>query len=139
MNTLEDDQKQYQETIQTLRERLSRLEENKPFQEWNEEDILKWIFSLNNGFFLKYEQRLKDEIMDAEMKGDDLLKLDRKALKNLFGIKKFAEQTTLIENIHALSATHADHNVPAPAYSPREGDHPGHVQGNVHITHPGAL
>eukprot|EP01084_Bolivina_argentea_P146479 256447_1 len=132
VNILEHEKKDNEMKINELNDKIQELKmkliDINRFREWNEEDVLNWIFSINNGLFLKYENELRYEIMECEIKGVDLLKIRRKDIKD-FGVKTFSDQKILEEKIDMLRAINdVNYNngqeygqVVAPVYGEPEG------------------
>eukprot|EP01084_Bolivina_argentea_P016958 31661_1 len=108
VSSLEDERKEYEMQINDLKNEIRTLKvksiDINEFKEWNEDDVLNWIFSIDNGLFIKYENKLKEEIKSCEIKGIDLLKVTRTDIKE-FGVTKFADQKVLQEHIETLKQT----------------------------------
>eukprot|EP01083_Nonionella_stella_P210690 762509_1 len=72
-NRLKDEQKEYEMTIKGLKDQIKKLKRKSidvnDFMQWKSEDVLNWVFSIENGLFTKYEQKLKNEIMSGDVCG----------------------------------------------------------------------
>merc|ERR1712154_271552 len=92
-------------TINDLKNQIQKLKvkalDINLFTEWDSNDVLNWILSIENGVFGKYEKKLKQEIMEGEVTGNDLLTLNVEDIKTL-GISKFAHRKLLLSNIAKL-------------------------------------
>ena len=72
------------------------------FEDWNEDDVMNWIFSLENGLFEEsYGDILSKEIKNAELSGSDLIELNTNDIKG-FGINVFKHRKILEKNIKKL-------------------------------------
>lgn len=91
--------------ILALKEEIKklRLEQLNPlkYKEWNHEEILQWILSLDDGRFMKYEEKLRIEIGEEEPSGQDLDEVKKEDIKR-WGIKKFADINKLKKCIDDL-------------------------------------
>eukprot|EP01083_Nonionella_stella_P142234 439690_1 len=74
------------------------------FMEWQAEDVLNWLLSIEDGLYRKYEQTLRTAITDSEVCGKDLITMDIVDLQH-FGVSKFADRKILIEHIKRLNQT----------------------------------
>ena len=103
--TLENEQKEYEMTINELKEQVKKLKVNaldiNEFREWDSNDVINWILSIDDGVLAKYEEKVKQEILDGEIEGTDLITMDMDDIKRL-GIGKFAHRKVLQTNIAKL-------------------------------------
>ena len=106
--------------ILALKEEIKklRLEQLDPlkYKEWNHEEMLQWIFSLDDGRFRKYEEKLRIEIGEEEPSGQDLDEVKKEDIKR-WGIKKFADINKLkkcIEDLVNAQQMNQEHHHIAP-------------------------
>ena len=95
-----------QSTINNLQKENEKLKRKTidptKFEEWNEDDVINWIFSLENGLFEQsYGDILSKEIKNAELSGSDLIELNTNDMK-MFGINKFKHKKILEKHIQKL-------------------------------------
>ena len=74
----------------------------KNHQQWDHNDILKWIMSLENGLFLTYEDILKKSLEEGNVNGKVLNQVEPLFIK-AWGIKDFVHQKALYEHIQSLT------------------------------------
>ena len=105
MNKLLDDKKEMELLINNLKKENASLKkkniEELNFINWNHEEILLWILSIDDGYFDKYSNILDKELNDCEMRGKDLLELSTKDIRGL-GVKVFADAKKLEKCIQEL-------------------------------------
>jgi len=71
----------------------------KPYIEWQPEDVLQWVLSVENGRFLQYEHELTQRIMNSHVDGMDLQEMN----VNWLGvIGKAEDQQLLAARIRSL-------------------------------------
>eukprot|EP01084_Bolivina_argentea_P218203 370335_1 len=102
-----DEQKEMQFTIDNLKEENNKLKltlkrRHTDFKEWDYNDVIEWIFSIENGLFQKhYENDLHREITENQLSGNDLVQLTTNDMKG-FGIKLFKHKKLLEQHIQKL-------------------------------------
>eukprot|EP01084_Bolivina_argentea_P174215 301771_1 len=108
INMLEDEKKEYEMTINELKNQINILKvkaldrlDVENFTQWDSNDVLNWILSIENGIFGNYKSKLKLEIMDGEITGQDLTTITIEDIKNL-GVTKFGHRKLLQSNIEKL-------------------------------------
>ena len=106
VSKLLDEQKEMKLVIKTLKEENKKIKQNAidttKYEEWNEDDIINWIFTLENGLFYDfYCDILPKEIKDSQLKGPDLIELNTADLKG-FGINVFKHRKILEKHIQKL-------------------------------------
>merc|ERR1719229_1955796 len=69
--------------------------------QWDWEDVLMWILSLENGRYTKYEEVLRHSLMEEGVKGEYLSKVDAADVKG-WGIKSFLDKKDLCRHIENL-------------------------------------
>ena len=135
MYELEDDKKQKEINIQEMEDEIEELKlkliDINRFKEWDENDVLRWIFSINNGYLKKYEKLII--YTRGTDKGTDLLQIHRKELRE-FGIIIFADQTPLYNKLEELRRINDNYQA-----NVVQNDHDQHAplayaEGNVLIT-----
>ena len=125
----EDEQKEDKMKIAALQEKVKELElktlDSTKFTEWNWEQIVFWIMSLENGRFKGYEEVLKAALSAAEMEGEDLLSVNPFMLK-VWGMKDGKDREALNQYIQRLVQQHGPHDVAvvdvAAAAAPKENE-----------------
>ena len=75
--------------------KLKNIDESK-YLEWDYEEIVSWIISLDNGRYCKYEEKLK-----TELNGTNLQRVDQNDIKS-WGVKKFDDKKDLYLAIQDL-------------------------------------
>eukprot|EP01083_Nonionella_stella_P084275 233251_1 len=120
---LENETKEYELEINSLKKEVEELRVKSidldGFKQWHEEDVLIWIFSIQNGLFKKYEKELTAAIIKGEIKGIDLLKIKSKHISE-FGVTKFADRAALeesIDRLRAINEKRVSHDNIPPAYA----------------------
>eukprot|EP01084_Bolivina_argentea_P149733 261540_1 len=125
VNTLLDDHKEMELTIKSLNEEIKLLKkqniDESNFINWDHEQILLWILSINDGYFDKYSSILSQELSDCEIKGNDLLELSTKDIRGL-GVKVFSDAKKLEKCIQELINKYAN-------------KHPGNISMNNEGVH----
>ena len=105
VHELEDDKKEKEINTQKMKDEIEelkfRLFDINRFKEWDEYDVLRWIFSINNVYLERYSDKLREHILIGQIKGIDLLEIYRKELSEL-GIIIFADQTPLYNKLEEL-------------------------------------
>ena len=86
--------------VSILPESQHEIDEQK-YKEWDYEDILQWILSLEHGLFRRYEFVLTRALMDEDVKGKHLEHVDKGDLHR-WGIKAFAHKVELYQCIQEL-------------------------------------
>ena len=72
------------------------------YLDWNHEDILEWILSLDNGIFVQYQSELTRVLKEENVSGDDLSIVDMDDLKR-WGVKQFKHLKLLSKRIKELT------------------------------------
>ena len=105
IDTLQDEKKEYEMTINELKGRIQELKKKvldiNKFMEWDSNDVINWVLSIDNGVLIKYEEQIKQKILLREVEGRDLVEMDMDDIERL-GITKFAHQKLLRANIEKL-------------------------------------
>ena len=68
---------------------------------WNHEDILRWIISLNNGLFVQYQHSLRQNLKDENMNGSKLKNVYKVDIK-FWGITNMDHAQILHQEIQTL-------------------------------------
>lgn len=117
---LVEEQKDSQIKIQGLEEQVAALKlkamDPSSYMEWEWEEILFWILSLENGRYKKYEAVLQQALSEEEVKGEYLGKVDASDVKG-WGIKAFMDKKDLSKHIEDLVAQNKNQHVAKPAFS----------------------
>eukprot|EP01084_Bolivina_argentea_P024704 45990_1 len=105
VNNLKDERKEFEMTINKLKIenkelKLKSIDVSK-YKEWNYENILLWIMSLENGRYLKYEQTLRMNLKHEEVIGDNLKDVDAIDIKG-WGVANFGDKKSLMQHIQRL-------------------------------------
>ena len=137
VDVLENESKENKLRIQEQEERIKELElkliDITRFRQWDEKDVLTWIFSINNGYFKKYEEKLREKITKGEVKGPDLLAVEYKEVEH-FGVTKFGDQKILINKINELRAVendnHQQNQINIPPMDNNQIAQPAYAEGN---------
>ena len=79
------------------------------FINWDHEQILLWILSLNNGYFNKYSDTLNKQLKECDITGNDLYELNTTDIRGL-GIKKFSDAKKLEKYIQELIHKYGSYN-----------------------------
>eukprot|EP01083_Nonionella_stella_P076162 207403_1 len=103
---LQDEKKENEMMISDLKNEIQSLKAKaidvSRFMQWESEEVLNWILSIEDGLYKKYEQKLREEIINSEVCGTDLITMDTGDLQQ-FGVTKFAHRKTLIGHIKKLT------------------------------------
>merc|ERR1711997_1423351 len=108
-----EEQKEAEMKISELQDKVTKLNVNiigkdpSSFMQWNNDHILEWICSIENGRFVKYKQTLRISLYEAEIVGEDLLTINQLDIKG-WGIKNYKDQKGLCEHIQRLVRKHVD-------------------------------
>ena len=94
-------------TIQSLKEENNELKnklvDSSEFEQWDYNQVINWIFSIENGLFKQnYGDVLKQEIILSELCGKDLISLNINDMK-AFKINKFSDRKLLQNHIQNLT------------------------------------
>ena len=126
LSQYEDEEKERQIEVQALREEVKRLKrqnlDTSKYAEWGAEEIGEWILGLGDGRLVKYEKVLKKNLMEEEVDGSMLDKVNSADLKS-WGIIKFADKKYLEEQIGLLVANPAQPGTNAAPMMENEGAH----------------
>ena len=91
--------------IRELKEQVKQLQFQRidaiKYNNWNYQDVVQWILSLERGRFMKYEKSLNRILSEEEVCGEDLVDVKRDAIKS-WGIKTFSDITALQNYIDDL-------------------------------------
>ncbi len=74
---------------------------DKGWKEWNAEKVVRWILSLRNVQFLKYESRLKESLTQIDYMGEYLKEVTVEELRT-FGIHEYSDAKALWDDIQNL-------------------------------------
>ena len=112
IDKLLDEQKEYELKINELKDENKELKiksiNTANYKNWDTNDILIWIMSLENGRLSKYEQDLRRNLENEEVMGshlDDVNEIDVKG----WGVVKFGDKKFLSQKIQEL--THKNQNI----------------------------
>eukprot|EP01084_Bolivina_argentea_P000081 152_1 len=72
------------------------------YKDWNENDVIEWMLSIQNGIFLAFEDEVRNDIINMGIKGKDLIDLNKDVLKK-FSFSSFVELDVLEQNIKQLT------------------------------------
>ena len=81
------------------------------YLDWNHEDIINWIMSIENDRFRKYEYVLKQSFSEEELKGPHLVDVDKTDIHR-WGIKPFGDKQKLWKSIRELVMKAEEHDTP---------------------------
>eukprot|EP01083_Nonionella_stella_P254233 873863_1 len=88
---LKDEEKEYQMMIEELKKANKILKykslQARSYEEWDTEDIVMWIRSLDNGRLAKYEEKLRDNLVTEGVLGHDLKDVDSGDIRNIYCAK----------------------------------------------------
>eukprot|EP01084_Bolivina_argentea_P204704 349613_1 len=71
------------------------------YKTWNLKQVIRWICSLENGTFSKYQNSLGTAMGEQEFKGKDLQYVEKNDLLS-FGVKNFGDRAALYREIQKL-------------------------------------
>ena len=113
-----DDEKAWKLEKMELQKEIKRLKLQfiniEDYESWNNEHIMTWIMSLENGRFKKYKDILSKTLFEEDVKGIDLRKVDVMDLKS-WGVVNFGDRKLLYEGIKGLvNGNHNNEDEPAP-------------------------
>ena len=100
--------KVYQNIQEKLDDKLCIDEAN--YERWDYRDVIKWIMSLENGIFIKYQCKLKISLSEWKLTGSDLPNVTKKEWKE-FGVETFGHCSKIVELCKKLQTDHAMENV----------------------------
>ena len=95
---IQDNLKQLDETVDKLEEFLGNEFEPpsiENYKEWRLNDILRWIYSLDNGRYKKYCFQLRKKFGESGITGADLPSINRQDLHLSFGVTGFQDRRAL--------------------------------------------
>ena len=72
------------------------------WETWNENDILMWIMSLDDGRYKRYESALEKSLKEQELKGEDLELMNNVSDIAALGITAFGDKKRLLNSIEKL-------------------------------------
>jgi len=122
-DSLVEEQKENQIKIQQLEKEVAELKMNNidtsKYMEWDWEEVLIWILSLENGRYKKYEAVLRKSLAEEGMKGQYLSNVDVADVKG-WGIMNFLDKKSLAKHIEDLVEQNSGASVAqaAAAFSP---------------------
>jgi len=104
---LEEERKETEMEMEALKEQVAALKlkaiDPSLFMEWEWEDIVHWILSLEEGRYKMYEGVLRKSLSEAEMKGEWLPEVDDfNSEVNLWGVKPFKDRRNLAKHFQDL-------------------------------------
>eukprot|EP01083_Nonionella_stella_P092328 258437_1 len=73
------------------------------YTEWNSDDIVRWIISINPNKYCKYEGTLKTKMSEMNVNGNDLVMLNKSDLQG-FGIGDLEDVVEIIKQIEQLAS-----------------------------------
>ena len=116
---LMDEQKELQLRNNDLEQQLKELKlksiDINNWRDWNYQQIIIWIMSLENGRFKKYEKILSSSLEEEEINGSHLIRVDAVDVKG-WGIKNFDDKKDLVKYIQDLvNGIDNDNNIAAVA------------------------
>eukprot|EP01084_Bolivina_argentea_P009280 17363_1 len=92
-------------TINSLKKENKKLKmkamDLSKWQDWNSDDILIWIMSLDDGKYKRYHYKLQKTLKQQEITGDDLASMDATDVKDL-GVSAFKDKKSLLLSIKKL-------------------------------------
>ena len=104
---LMEEQKELEMRNQNLVEENKRLKvkciDTTRYLEWNDEEIVNWIVSLEDGRFNEYEQKLRQIFATEELKGEYLSMITENNLKD-WGLVNFGKRKALFKAIQDLTS-----------------------------------
>eukprot|EP01084_Bolivina_argentea_P155063 270262_1 len=87
VNDMENEKKDYEMKIIQLTKQVKQLKikrfDANNVAEWDSNDVINWILSLENGIFMKYEKKIKQEIIEGQVIGEDLVTMNIEDIKAL--------------------------------------------------------
>ena len=89
---------QHYETVPMTR---GKFIDTRNYLNWNDEDILRWIMSLDDGLFNMYEDILRKSFREEGVTGKDLNRVEPLDIK-CWGIMDFRHKKSLYEHIQSL-------------------------------------
>lgn len=108
------EQKELQSEVADLRQQLQEFKlqsiDINDYLNWNAEEIVIWIMSVENGRFKKYEQTLLSSLKDKGIKGSYLSNINQIDI-NEWGIKNLLEKKKLMKCIQELVNEDKNDNV----------------------------
>ena len=119
-----EEQKESQMKIHGLEEQVAALKlkaiDESKFMEWEWEEVLLWILSIEKGRYKKYESVLRQSLSEEEVKGEYLGNVDSADIKG-WGIKSFLDKKDLCNHISDLVERNSNETV-AKAASPMQSN-----------------
>eukprot|EP01084_Bolivina_argentea_P234248 394355_1 len=104
-----EEEKEYKMKIEDLMQENKQLKikslDKCKYKEWNSDQILFWILSLENGKYLKYESVLSKALNEEVVTGEDLDAVDTSDIKG-WGIVQFKDKKCLQQHIKTLISSH---------------------------------
>merc|ERR1712228_324346 len=101
----EEEMKRQAMEIMNLEKENRELKQNEinesKYEQWTWKHVLKWILSLNNGQYAKYETSLAQNLEQSQVNGSDLKLVNEMDLK-IWGVVVFADMKSLKQHIDRL-------------------------------------
>lgn len=102
------------------RELKLHLVDPSKYMEWQWEEILEWICSLEEGRFVKYSDTLKQSLKEEEVSGADIADVDILVIKG-WGVINFKDKRDLLKHFKILTQKNQIGPIAQPALN--EGHH----------------
>ena len=105
VSRLEDERKEFDMTINELKEENKKLKLNNldvgKYEEWGVDEIIYWIISLDEKVFQQYEGTLRKFLSEEDVNGECLIDVEVSDIKR-WGIKSFKHSKLLLKAIKSL-------------------------------------
>merc|ERR1712176_1012288 len=82
---------------------------DKNYTEWDCNDIVQWLCSIENGRYKKYESKISMAIKDENITGQHLMDIDKNDLHRI-GITDFGDKKSVLNHIKSLKVDKNDEN-----------------------------
>mmetsp|Transcript_45703 Transcript_45703/g.73150 ORF Transcript_45703/g.73150 Transcript_45703/m.73150 type:complete len:293 (+) Transcript_45703:120-998(+) len=119
-----DEKKEMELMIESLKKENEELKKKNldetQFRQWNHEEILCWILSIDDAYFSQYSDVLSKELMNCQLLGADLPDLSNKDIRDL-GVRLFSDAKKLEKHIQRLVQENSPAQKSKSAYPENEG------------------
>ena len=105
------EQKEAKSTIESLQDELKKLRAKmldiSNYKQWSWQQILKWIITIENGKFGKYEKQLRKALSEETPSGEDIEYINGDDIKR-WGVRQFGDIKILLSCIQQLGNDNMD-------------------------------
>eukprot|EP01083_Nonionella_stella_P150432 479192_1 len=105
ISELEDERKEFEMTIDALKEENKRLKlqhlDTDNYEQWSADEVVHWMVSVDQQIYTQYEEKLKAFLKQEEVNGECLVDVEHSDIKR-WGISNFKHAKQLLKSIKLL-------------------------------------